>query len=58
VFDFKDRYPEAIAALAGWYKKGLLTFREDIRPGGVDAFPETLAELFTGGNTGRLMLRL
>jgi NADPH-dependent curcumin reductase CurA len=58
VFDFINRYPEALAALGGWYKEGKLHFREDIRTGGIDAFPETLAELYTGGNVGKLILQV
>jgi NADPH-dependent curcumin reductase CurA len=58
VFDFIDKYPEALAALGGWYKEGKLKFREDIRGGGIQAFPETLGELYTGGNTGKLVLRV
>jgi NADPH-dependent curcumin reductase CurA len=56
VFDFLDKYPAALAALGGWYKEGKLRFRDDIRQGGIEAFPETLTQLFTGGNTGKLIL--
>ncbi|MFO1090570.1 MAG: NADP-dependent oxidoreductase [Hyphomicrobiales bacterium] len=58
VFDFLDRYPEALAQLAQWAKEGKLKFREDVREGGVDAFPESLKQLYTGGNTGKLVLKL
>jgi NADPH-dependent curcumin reductase CurA len=58
VFDFIDRYPEALAQLAAWAKEGKLTFREDVREGGIDAFPQTLKLLYTGGNTGKLVLRV
>ncbi len=58
VFDFIDRYPEALAQLALWARDGRLTFREDVRAGGVDAFPETLKLLYTGGNTGKLVLKV
>lgn len=58
VFDFLDKYPEALAALGGWYKEGKLRFRDDIRKGGIAAFPETLTQLFTGGNTGKLILEV
>lgn len=56
VFDFIEHYPEAMAALGGWYQEGKLRFREDIRQGGIDAFAGTLAELYTGGNRGKLIL--
>jgi NADPH-dependent curcumin reductase CurA len=58
VFDFIEKYPEALAALGSWYKEGKLKFRDDIRAGGIDAFSDTLAELFSGCNTGKLMLRV
>ena len=48
VFDFIDRYPEAISALSEWNAKGLIKFRQDVREGGVDSFVDTLNLLFTG----------
>jgi NADPH-dependent curcumin reductase len=56
VFDFAERYPEAIAELAGWLRDGRLISREEIVEGGVGAFPETLLKLFAGENTGKLIL--
>jgi len=53
VFDYADRYPQALAELAGWLKDGKLVSREHVVHGGVDAFPETLLMLFDGVNTGR-----
>jgi NADPH-dependent curcumin reductase CurA len=58
VFDWEDRVPEAISQLAAWYKEGRLVFREDIRTGGLDAYPEVLKELYTGGNNGKLVLKV
>lgn len=58
VFDFTDRYGEAQEALARWYREGRIKFREDIREGGLNAFPETLNLLYTGGNFGKLVLKL
>jgi NADPH-dependent curcumin reductase CurA len=56
VFDYADRYGEAIAELAGWMKEGKLVSREQVVDGGVRAFPETLLKLFAGENTGKLVL--
>ena len=56
VFDYADRYPEAMAALAGWYRAGRLAAHETIVRGGVEDFPETLLKLFEGANTGKLIL--
>ena len=58
VFDYADRYPEAMAELAGWYRAGRLVSRETIVRGSVEDFPETLLKLFEGANTGKLILAL
>jgi NADPH-dependent curcumin reductase CurA len=58
VFDWAARYPEAIAALGAWHAEGKLKFREDVRDGGIDAYPDVLNLLYTGGNFGKLLLRV
>jgi len=58
VFDWADRVPEAIAQLGQWHKEGRLKIREDVREGGIDAFPEVLNLLYTGGNFGKLVLKV
>ena len=58
VFDWADRIPEAMRDLGAWHKSGQLKIREDVREGGVDAFPETLNLLYTGGNFGKLVLKV
>jgi NADPH-dependent curcumin reductase len=58
VFDWVDRVPEAIAQLGQWHKEGKLRMREDVREGGIDAFPEVLNLLYTGGNFGKLVLKV
>jgi len=58
VFDWADRYPEAIAALGRWHAEGRLKLREDVRDGGIDAYPDVLNLLYTGGNFGKLVLRV
>lgn len=58
VFDYAKRYPEATDALSGWLASGQLTSREHVVDGGIRKFPETLLQLFTGGNTGKLILAL
>ena len=56
--DYAGRYAEARAELAGWLRDGRLTSGEDIRGGGVAAFPQLLPELFAGRNSGKLMLEI
>ena len=58
VFDWANRVPEAIAQLGQWHKEGKLKIREDVREGGIDAFPEVLNLLYTGGNFGKLVLKV
>jgi len=58
VFDYADRYPEAMAALAEGYRAGRLVAHETIVRGSVEDFPETLLKLFEGANTGKLILAL
>jgi hypothetical protein len=58
VFDYADRYPQAVAELAGYLKDGRLKSREDVVKGSVDDFPDTLLKLFKGENFGKLVLQL
>ncbi len=58
VFDYADRYPEATAELAGWYRDGRLVSHETVVRGSVRDFPRTLLMLFEGANTGKLVLAL
>ena len=58
VFDYADRFPQAVAELAGYLKEGRIKSKEDVVPGGVQAFPGTLLKLFSGENFGKLVLRV
>jgi NADPH-dependent curcumin reductase len=58
VFDYADRYPQAIAELAGYLKDGRMKSKEDVVRGGVAAFPSTLLKLFSGENFGKLVLQI
>jgi NADPH-dependent curcumin reductase CurA len=58
VFDYAARYGEAMAEIAGWMREGLIVSREHVVDGGVEAFNDTLLKLFSGENTGKLVLRL
>ncbi|NNL99637.1 MAG: NADP-dependent oxidoreductase [Gammaproteobacteria bacterium] len=57
VMDFAARYPEAIAALSGWMTEGRIKTRTDIVDG-LDNALQTLKKLYTGANTGKLMIRV
>jgi NADPH-dependent curcumin reductase CurA len=58
IFDYAARYREAASEIAGWLADGSLIAREDVASGGLEAFGETLLRLFSGGNTGKLVLRV
>jgi NADPH-dependent curcumin reductase CurA len=58
VFDWADRIPEAISQLGAWNKEGKLKIREDVRTSGLATFPAVLNELYTGGNFGKLVLKV
>jgi NADPH-dependent curcumin reductase CurA len=57
VFDYADRFAEAGAQMSTWMAAGKLKSREDIVEG-LATFPDTLLKLFTGENTGKLMLKV
>ncbi len=57
VFDYAHRYPEAVAAIGGWIAAGRIKPREDVVTGFL-RFPEALLMLFTGANSGKLVLEL
>ena len=56
VFDYHDRFGPATAELARWLGEGRLVAREHIVHGSVTDFPKVLLMLFTGENTGKLIL--
>ena len=57
VFDYTERFPIAVAELAGYLKDGRMKSREDVVVG-LDTFPETLLKLFNGENFGKLVLQV
>ncbi|MBI5278696.1 MAG: NADP-dependent oxidoreductase [Burkholderiales bacterium] len=57
VFDYVDRFPAAIAELAGYLKDRRMKSKEDVVEG-IENFPEALTKLFTGGNFGKLVLQV
>ena len=58
VFDYAERYPQAVAELAGHLQAGRMKSREDVVAGGVQAFPAALLKLFSGDNFGKLVLQI
>jgi NADPH-dependent curcumin reductase CurA len=56
-FHFADRYAEGRDDIAGWMEAGKLKIREQVEEG-IEAFPAALEMLFTGGNTGKLLVKV
>jgi len=57
VLDYAERYPEAIADLSQWMGEGKIKIRQDVVDGLENAL-QTLKKLYTGANTGKLMVRV
>jgi hypothetical protein len=57
VLDYTARFPEAQLQLAAWLIDGRLRHQEHVVPG-LERAPEALNLLFTGGNTGKVLVRL
>ena len=56
VIDYLPRFPEGIAAMAGWLAEGKLQYRTDMVDGLENAV-EGVNRLFDGANTGKLLVR-
>jgi NADPH-dependent curcumin reductase CurA len=57
VFDWKERYGEALKALGGYYAAGKLKTRESVVEGLTNA-PQGLVSLLKGGNFGKQLVKL
>jgi NADPH-dependent curcumin reductase CurA len=57
IIDYMHRAEEAIGELAGWVMNGDITFAVDVVEG-LENAPEAMDRLFTGANTGKVMVKL
>jgi len=57
VFDYVQRYPEAVQVMSNWMSEGKFHTREDIVQG-LENFPQALMMLFEGKNFGKLILQV
>ncbi len=57
VFDYLERYPSAQLELAGWLAEGRIMHAEHVVHG-LERAPEALNMLFTGANTGKVLVEL
>jgi NADPH-dependent curcumin reductase CurA len=57
VSDYGARYADGAREMAEWLAAGKIKSREDIAAG-LESFPDTLLRLFSGENTGKLVLKI
>ncbi len=57
IFDFADRYAEALCALAQWVREGRIRYREEILDG-IEQAPDAIAGLYRGENLGKRLIKL
>jgi NADPH-dependent curcumin reductase CurA len=57
VLDYAARFPEAIAQMVEWKAAGRLVSRVDVVEG-LERTPAAYGRLFTGGNVGKLLVRV
>jgi NADPH-dependent curcumin reductase CurA len=57
ILDYFDRFPAAQAEMAGWLASGEVKSAEHVVEG-LENAPDALNLLFTGGNTGKVMVKL
>jgi NADPH-dependent curcumin reductase len=57
ILDYAGRFPEAQVEIAGWVADGRIKHREHVVDG-LEHAPDALNLLFTGGNTGKVVVAL
>jgi len=57
VFDWKDRYGEALKELGGYLAQGKLRYRESVVQG-LENAPRGLMDLLAGKNFGKQLVKL
>jgi NADPH-dependent curcumin reductase CurA len=55
--DYLAEMPEFYRDMGGWLASGQVTSRETVRDG-IEAAPQAFLDLFSGGNTGKMLVRL
>lgn len=57
VNNYQDRYPEAIRQLSEWVREGKLKMKETVVEG-LENLPEAFIGLFSGKNTGKMIVKV
>jgi len=57
VYEFEAKRAQFLADMKGWIKQGRMKYRTTIEQG-IDHAPTALIGLFTGANTGKMVVQL
>jgi NADPH-dependent curcumin reductase CurA len=57
IFDYAQRYSEALRELESWVRAGEIRYREDILDG-IEQAPDSIAGLYRGENLGKRLIRI
>jgi NADPH-dependent curcumin reductase CurA len=57
IFDYAQRFPEALRELETWVRSGQIRYREDILEG-LERAPDSIAGLYRGENLGKRLIRI
>jgi NADPH:quinone reductase len=57
VFQFADKYPQALKQMADWLTTGQLKYREDVEEG-IENTPRAFMAMLSGRNTGKQLVRV
>ena len=57
VSDYAPTYSEFVQEMAGWIASGSIKYEETVMTG-IEKAPEAFMALFSGGNTGKMLVKL
>ncbi len=57
IFDYAEKYPEAIQQLSQWLAEGKLSYTETVREG-FENIPQAFIDLFDGKNKGKMIVKI
>ena len=58
VFDYRPRFAEGKREIAAWLSAGKLQRKEHIVTGGLEVAPQALTTLYSGANTGKMLVEI
>ncbi len=57
IFDHIATYPDFLTDISGWIAEGKIRYEETVM-NGIEKAPEAFLSLFSGGNTGKMLVKL